>query len=146
MTHLVRTWTAGSERSLATIAEELLQWAGPCRQFAFHAEMGAGKTTLIRHFCASLGCTETASSPTFALVQSYPSPRVGTVRHLDLYRLRDEREALEAGIFEVLEEDGYVFMEWPELLSPYLSEDHVTVRITVDDTGARTITAERLEL
>jgi tRNA threonylcarbamoyladenosine biosynthesis protein TsaE len=136
-----RTWTADSEESLAAIAEELLQWAGPRRQFAFQAEMGAGKTTLIRHICEKLNCTETASSPTFALVQSYPSPRVGTVHHLDLYRLRDEREAFEAGIFEVLEEDGYVLVEWPEWLTPYLAEDHVTVRIAVDDAGVRTITA-----
>ncbi len=141
MTGAEKVWTAADENELPRIAAELLEWAGARRKMAFFGQMGAGKTTFIRHLCAVLGCTETASSPTFALVQTYLCPE-GKVRHLDLYRLRDAHEAYEAGIADVLDDDGYAFVEWPEIVLEWLPADFVAVRIEATETGsARTITA-----
>lgn len=136
-----KVWTAADENELPRIAAELLEWAGERRKMAFFGQMGAGKTTLIRHLCENLGCTETASSPTFALVQTYPCPG-GKVSHLDLYRLRDAHEAFEAGIAEIIWEEGHSFVEWPETVLEWLPADFVAVRIeTMENGSARTITA-----
>ena len=39
----------------------------------FYGEMGAGKTTLVKSLAKELGVQETASSPTFSIVNEYIS-------------------------------------------------------------------------
>ena len=92
--------------------------------WAFHAPMGAGKTTFINALCTHLGVQDALSSPTFAIVNEYESPQVGTVFHMDWYRLKSEAEAIEAGIEDLLATESYCFVEWPEnapnLLGPQI--------------------------
>src|SRR5260221_12198188 len=54
-------------------------------------ELGAGKTTLVQSICSGFGVSDEVTSPTFALVHEYASPR-STVHHLDLYRLDNEAQ------------------------------------------------------
>jgi tRNA threonylcarbamoyl adenosine modification protein YjeE len=50
-----------------------------------YGELGAGKTTFVRGMLRALGWTEPVRSPTFTLVQAYPtSPQL---LHVDLYRV-----------------------------------------------------------
>lgn len=76
-------------------------------------DLGTGKTTLVQAICEGLGVTEAVTSPTFALVHEYASPR-GTVQHLDLYRLRDEAQLAQLGWEELLGRREIVLVEWPE--------------------------------
>lgn len=82
--------------------------------------LGAGKTTLARSVIRALLGEETLDvpSPSFALVQPYAGP-LGPVLHADLYRLSDERETEELGLFD--SPDAIVLVEWPER-APSLSE------------------------
>ncbi len=41
------------------------------RVIAFHAPMGAGKTTFIKALCEELGVDDVITSPTFAIVNEY---------------------------------------------------------------------------
>ncbi|RYX80493.1 tRNA (adenosine(37)-N6)-threonylcarbamoyltransferase complex ATPase subunit type 1 TsaE, partial [bacterium] len=59
----------------------------------FYGEMGAGKTTFIKAFCAALGVADTVSSPTFSIVNEYHYPE-GKIYHFDFYRLKNQTEAL----------------------------------------------------
>ncbi|GAK91557.1 ATPase YjeE [Nonlabens ulvanivorans] len=93
----------------------------------FNAPMGAGKTTLINAMCKQLGINEVTSSPTFSIVNEYKTDKV-TVYHFDLYRLQDKEELLNIGIEEYLDSEAYLFVEWPELLIPYL-ESFTTITI-----------------
>lgn len=76
-------------------------------------DLGSGKTTLVQAICEGLGVAEPVTSPTFALVHEYTSPR-GTVYHLDLYRLRSPSQLAPMGWDDILSSGGIVLVEWPE--------------------------------
>ena len=76
-------------------------------------DLGAGKTTLVQAIAHGLGITDPVTSPTYALVQSYASPK-GTLHHLDLYRLRDASQLAQLGWYELLNERAIVCVEWPD--------------------------------
>jgi tRNA threonylcarbamoyladenosine biosynthesis protein TsaE len=79
----------------------------------FFGELGAGKTTFIRGLVSGCGADpEQVSSPTYTYLNIYAGER--TVRHFDLYRLRDVDEFLGMGFEEFLEGDGITCIEWSE--------------------------------
>jgi tRNA threonylcarbamoyl adenosine modification protein YjeE len=101
---------------------------------ALWGDLGAGKTTLARAILRALGVTEDVPSPTFTLVQNYPTlPRIA---HYDLYRLKNAREMQELGFDDALLE-GAVLVEWPERAPEALPPEALHVRLSVKD-GART--------
>ena len=66
-------------KSLETIndaATEFVKQMGDNTVFAFHGEMGAGKTTFIKAICEKLGVEDVINSPTFAIVNEYRYGRV----------------------------------------------------------------------
>lgn len=95
----------------------------------FQGEMGAGKTTLIKAICQSLGVEDNVSSPTFGLVNVYHMKNGGVINHIDLYRLKDAREAEEAGIFDLLDQSGLSLIEWPERIADYLPPNSLVVEV-----------------
>ena len=107
--------------------------------FAFHGNMGAGKTTFIKQLCEDMGTQDVVNSPTFAIVNVYDvqTPYSGEVYHFDCYRLKDLREAQDFGAEEYLYSGNYCFIEWPEMIAPLLPDDIVQVRIEVQENGER---------
>ena len=81
--------------------------------FAFHGEMGAGKTTFIHAVCAHLQVNSVVGSPTYAIINEYKSA-AARIFHIDLYRIKDEEEAVQAGVEECLYSGNFCFVEWPE--------------------------------
>lgn len=104
---------------------------------ALRGDLGAGKTTLAQALLAALGVRDDVTSPTYALVHEYDSPR-GPVHHLDLYRLRDASQLAQLGWDDILRGRGIVVVEWPERAGPMmpadareLSLEHVPERLDV---------------
>ena len=95
-------------------ASKLLSLTGDNKVFAFHGEMGAGKTTFIHAFCEALLVKDPVTSPTFSIINQYKTERGETVYHLDLYRIKDENEAINAGIEDCLFSGDLCLVEWPE--------------------------------
>ncbi len=102
---------------------------------ALHGDLGTGKTTFARSLIRAMLCDEAAEvpSPTFALVQTYDTPRL-SLAHIDLYRLADESEALELGISEFAER-GAVIIEWPERAPSLLGGDRLDIRLSESGGG-----------
>ncbi|TKK68838.1 tRNA (adenosine(37)-N6)-threonylcarbamoyltransferase complex ATPase subunit type 1 TsaE [Ilyomonas limi] len=104
--------------------------------WAFHAPMGAGKTTFISALCkAVLGVQENISSPTFAIINQYQSPVAGTIYHMDWYRLKSEEEAIQAGVEDAISNSNLCLIEWPEVAPALLPENslHIYIELTGDD-------------
>ena len=121
------------------VAKRLLEFASGQRCFAFHGEMGAGKTTLISALCSQLGVTSGMGSPTFPIINEYVSGQGESVYHIDLYRLKDEGEAMNAGVEDCLLSGYYCFVEWPERAPALLPPDVIQVYITTLDADMRSI-------
>ncbi len=97
--------------------------------------LGAGKTTLARGLIRALGDPrEDVPSPTFTLVQFYPTARL-SLAHFDLYRISRPDEAHEIGLDESLDE-GAALIEWPERLGGHLPPDRLDIELSVIGRGA----------
>ena len=107
---------------------------------AFHAPMGAGKTTFIKALCNCLGVSsDTVSSPTFAIVNEYAAGSGDAIYHFDFYRITKEEEALDIGLYDYLDSGSLCLIEWPENIASLLPEETLMVDISVGDDGSRTI-------
>ncbi|MES2306124.1 MAG: tRNA (adenosine(37)-N6)-threonylcarbamoyltransferase complex ATPase subunit type 1 TsaE [Gemmatimonadota bacterium] len=119
--HLGRTWPSGS----------VVWLQGP---------LGAGKTTLVRAIARGRGIAGEATSPTYALVHHYESPR-GAVYHLDCYRLRSPEQAADLD-WETLAGADLLLIEWPERAGAWAPPATARVQLdhTVDDLRSVVVT------
>ena len=111
--------------------------------FAFHGEMGAGKTTFIHALCDEMQVSSTVGSPTFSIINEYSYPG-GSLFHIDLYRLNDEEEAMRAGIEDCLFSGDKCFVEWPERIPHLFPENTLHVFLEASDNTTRTLRVELL--
>jgi tRNA threonylcarbamoyladenosine biosynthesis protein TsaE len=108
--------------------------------FAFHGQMGAGKTTFIHALCDVKGVSGMVGSPTFALVNEYAYQEQGVEKeifHIDLYRVKSEEEAVLAGMEEYIYSGSVCFVEWPEKAPGIFPENTVHVHLEVTTGGLR---------
>ena len=129
---------------LPQTAEALWRVAENARIIAFHGKMGSGKTTLIHAMCDSRKVKDVVGSPTFAIINEYMFLESGTTKkifHIDLYRLKDEHEAVQAGVEDCLYSDHICLVEWPEKIAALLPGDtlHVIIEPVPGETRKLTI-------
>ncbi|MEN8224901.1 MAG: tRNA (adenosine(37)-N6)-threonylcarbamoyltransferase complex ATPase subunit type 1 TsaE [Bacteroidota bacterium] len=132
-------YICGSLHELRDIAADILNRVSGPQVFALYGEMGSGKTTLIKEFCAILGTTDSVTSPTFAIINEYQTETIGPVFHFDVYRIKKLEEVMDIGYETYFFSGNYVFIEWPELISELLPEKYVYIKISELDHGQREI-------
>ena len=115
------------------------------RILAFHGEMGAGKTTFIHALCDVKNVKDIVGSPTFSIINEYAFTEEGKekmIYHIDLYRLKDEQEALQAGVEDCLYSDHICLVEWPDKAPGIFPTDTVHVFIEVINSDSRHLTIQ----
>ncbi len=132
-----------SEFDLPEAASTLLTFAENEKVFLFEGEMGAGKTTLIKTICHKLGVRDTASSPTYSIVNEYEYDD-GKVYHFDFFRIKTENEAFDIGFEEYLDSGEYCFIEWPEMIPNLWPLHYIHIKIHTDGDGSRMISANKI--
>ena len=120
-------------------AAEFIRETGKDRIIAFHAPMGAGKTTFTTAICKVLGVEDTVCSPTFTILNEYITRDGEPVYHFDFYRIRELREAVDIGLDDYLYSGHICIIEWPENVEPLLPAETLSVRITVNPDLSRTV-------
>ena len=131
------------ESELQEAANKLLKFAKKKNIFFLTGDIGAGKTTFIQSICKLIGTNDKVTSPTFSIVNEYAFRKQdkseGVIYHIDLYRLKDEEEAIQVGIEEYLDRGDYVFIEWPQLIEGLGYEDVVKINIQIIENSKRNI-------
>ncbi len=123
-------WTRElDETGAVRLAELIALKVRPGDAIALSGDLGSGKTTLARALIGALlgEAAPEVPSPTFALQQTYVTPRL-TVAHFDFYRLSGAEEARELGFDEALQA-GAVIVEWPERAASLLPEDRIEITL-----------------
>jgi tRNA threonylcarbamoyladenosine biosynthesis protein TsaE len=138
---IVKTLVWPDEAATAAFATQLaaaLTRANLNACIALHGDLGAGKTTFVRHLLHALGVTGRIKSPTYAVVEPY-SVASGEVWHFDFYRFSDPREWEDAGFRDIFASVGLKLCEWPQNAAGVMPTPDLELDIQVDDTEQRQV-------
>jgi len=137
---IVKTATWPDEAATQQFARVLA--TRPALRDAFielRGDLGAGKTTLVRHLLRALGVCGRIKSPTYAVVEPYELPGLA-VWHFDFYRFSDPREWEEAGFRDIFASPGLKLAEWPEQAAGFLPSADLVIALEAPDEVRRTVT------
>ena len=108
-----------SIRELEKISNKIKNILSPGDVVFLHGEIGVGKTTFARLLINNYESEKKLKksevlSPTFNIVFEYDIKEF-TIKHFDLYRLKNERDIQNIGLYEN-SEHSIILIEWPELI------------------------------
>jgi tRNA threonylcarbamoyladenosine biosynthesis protein TsaE len=106
---------------------------------ALHGDLGAGKTTLVRHLLRALGAQGRIKSPTYAVAEPYELPGL-SAWHFDFYRFDDPREWEDAGFRDIFSAPGLKLAEWPDKAAGLLPVADLDIHIALADDDRREVT------
>lgn len=116
--------------------------AQPALRNAFielHGDLGAGKTTLVRHLLHALGVQGRIKSPTYAVVEPYELADLA-IWHFDFYRFNDPREWEDAGFRDIFASPGLKLAEWPEKAAGFIPRADLVISLEAGLDDARLVT------
>lgn len=130
-----------SEAGTEAFARQLALWPGlRDATLTLHGDLGAGKTTLVRHLLRALGVQGRIKSPTYAVVEPHQAPGPLDIWHFDFYRFDDPREWEDAGFRDIFASPGLKLVEWPEKAGATLPSPDLQLTIDTLDDGSRAVT------
>jgi tRNA threonylcarbamoyladenosine biosynthesis protein TsaE len=129
-----RRMTSTGSADTEAIGAELARTLAPGDVVLIEGELGAGKTTLVRGACRSLGVETPVTSPTFTIGQRYRG-RV-LVSHLDLFRIAEMSQEDPDLLADYLGPDTIAFVEWPEVGEDDLTGlGRIAARVVLEHAG-----------
>ncbi len=146
---IVKSIVWSDENATQAFARALAQRPGMASaQIELLGDLGAGKTTFVRHLLKALGVQGRIKSPTYALVEPYElasgSNPVSHIWHFDFYRFNDPDEWEEAGFRDIFASPGLKLIEWPGKAGKYLPPADLKLAIDVDEDHSRRVTLTAL--
>jgi tRNA threonylcarbamoyladenosine biosynthesis protein TsaE len=138
---IVKTLVWPDEAATAAFAAQLaaaLTRANLNACIALQGDLGAGKTTFVRHLLHALGVQGRVKSPTYAVVEPY-AVAAGEIWHFDFYRFSDPREWEDAGFRDIFASPGLKLCEWSENAAGVMPRPDLELRIDVDDQEHRLV-------
>lgn len=133
-------YTSSSEQQTFELGKSLALRLNPGAILLLNGDMGAGKSVLARGIIKALGYNGAVTSPTFTLMNEYPTSP--TVYHFDLYRLEVPEQLYDIGFEEYVYSDGISIIEWPSKLEYLKPNTYISVNITHIDENTRKVTVE----
>ena len=154
------SWLWADENQTQQFAQALAQQVELRDAYVeLQGDLGAGKTTFVRHVLKALGVEGRIKSPTYAVVEPHEarlspslapptpnlasmSPQILNIWHFDFYRFNDPQEFEEAGFRELFASPGLKIAEWPEQARGMLPVADLKLAITVNEQEGRFVTCE----
>ncbi|MBN1164161.1 MAG: tRNA (adenosine(37)-N6)-threonylcarbamoyltransferase complex ATPase subunit type 1 TsaE [Candidatus Krumholzibacteriota bacterium] len=99
--------------------------------------LGAGKTLLVKGMARGLGVKTEVLSPTFILLEEYRGEL--PLWHFDLYRLEEVGEVEKIGLFDAVDGNNIVVVEWGDRLPRGMLEYDLIIRIRITGENSRDI-------
>ena len=110
--------TLSQETELKVLVEQMIISLGKKSILLLSGDLGAGKTTLIRHLCQHFGF-QLAQSPTYAIHQQHSNNEI-TIDHFDLYRMTSKDDLVSTGFWDLVQEgEGLILIEWYEKMADF---------------------------
>jgi tRNA threonylcarbamoyladenosine biosynthesis protein TsaE len=96
---------------------------------ALVGELGTGKTHFIKGLASGAGVKRSSyiTSPSFTLIHEYQGKI--PFYHIDLFRLKTEKEAEGLGMEEYIQGGGITAVEWADKIPTHLPEEMLCVHI-----------------
>jgi tRNA threonylcarbamoyladenosine biosynthesis protein TsaE len=138
----ISNFISHSEEETKKIASDLATSLSGNEKICLQGPLGAGKTTFVKGFVEAFQIQPgDVMSPTFTLVREYGKEK--KIYHVDLYRLENEEQIFEAGIYEMLSGDDLVIIEWADRLKRYYPQACIQVSFSHRDSATRIIDVKR---
>jgi tRNA threonylcarbamoyladenosine biosynthesis protein TsaE len=125
------------------LAQGLQSWpGGRDARIELRGNLGAGKTTLVRHLLRAAGVTGRIKSPTYAVVEPH---QTGTgdatwpIWHFDFYRFNNPQEWEDAGFRDIFAGPGLKLMEWPDKVAGQLPPPDWVIALDAIDEDQRQV-------
>ncbi len=134
---------AATQAFAAQLAERLQNWpGGRDASIELRGDLGAGKTTLVRHLLRSAGVQGRIKSPTYAVVEPHQAgsgEAAWPIWHFDFYRFGDPLEWADAGFRDIFAGPGLKLMEWPEKVAGQLPPADWVIELNALDENQRQV-------
>ena len=105
-------------------------------------DVGAGKTTFVKGLAQGLEIDETVQSPSFTISRVYDTPHELRLAHYDFYRLHDAGIMADELREAATDAQTITIIEWADIVSGVLPEDHLTITIQATSESDRRLTLE----
>lgn len=100
--------------------------------FALKGTLGSGKTTFLKGVAKGLKIKEKIKSPSFLIFRKFFLPQKGYFfYHFDCYRIKNSKEILDLGFFEILKSPSLVFIEWAEKIKKILPSKTIWIEFSI---------------
>lgn len=146
------TWTmlwpdeAATQAFATRLAQQLQVWPGARdASIEMRGDLGAGKTTFVRHLLRAAGVQGRIKSPTYAVVEPHVAgtgSQAWPIWHFDFYRFSDPREWEDAGFRDIFAGPGLKLMEWPDKVAGQLPAPDWVMELTALDEAQRQVRIE----
>ena len=125
----------GWEGRVTSSAEETIKLGKSLSKFieagdimTLDGNLAAGKTTFVKGILSGLNFKREVTSPTFTLINEYEAKH--RVIHMDCYRENNLQRWVNLGIQDYFYSDDVKIIEWPEIISALIPEDHISITLT----------------
>ncbi|MDZ4723656.1 MAG: tRNA (adenosine(37)-N6)-threonylcarbamoyltransferase complex ATPase subunit type 1 TsaE [candidate division Zixibacteria bacterium] len=132
-----------SESETKSLAQKLAATFPEGEVLVLRGALGSGKTTFVKGLAIARGIEEaTVSSPTYTVVNEYPSER--PIFHFDLYRINDPTELYEIGWDDYIGRTGLTVVEWGEKAQDKLPSQYYLIDFSIVGETERKIVITRI--
>jgi tRNA threonylcarbamoyladenosine biosynthesis protein TsaE len=139
------SWTdeSATQAFASALSEALQRWPGgrdACIEL--RGNLGAGKTTLVRHLLRAAGVQGRIKSPTYAVVEPHQAGHgdaAWPIWHFDFYRFNDPQEWEDAGFRDIFAGPGLKLMEWPDKVAGQLPPPDWVIALDAIDEDQRCV-------